>query len=130
MSGRELAQNTTILALMTAASKSVFAVVQERAEQKILHGYGASYDKRWIDHQLLQAAEAVLAVDSDSYENSLRVANELWPDGWDPAMLNHIVQTKDYLHRLAVAGALILAEMDCIIMKDEELSEQEAEEPD
>jgi len=85
-------------------------IEMERAEQILKHGYDPNFvhenPQYYSDGQLAVAAEMLIAseheegIDRNSYP-------ENWPDEDCIKMLN-----KPYVERLAVAGALIAAEID------------------
>lgn len=120
MSTHDLLKEATEQALATLQSQSVRSIVQERVEQKMLHGYDDDHDSVYEERELIQAASAILALDSGAYAKPANEAYSIWPDGWDSAILTHIVSEKPYLNRLAVAGALIVAEMDRVLHLPEE----------
>lgn len=105
-----------IEALKTAASIPIQKIVLERAEQIMVHGYDEDHDSTHGDGELAQAALAILAADCNAYQDTVVEAFSLWPPEWDSAMLDHMLAEKPYLDRLAVAAALIVAEMDRILV--------------
>ncbi|KKN24893.1 hypothetical protein LCGC14_0890430 [marine sediment metagenome] len=111
---RDIMTNTEILEL-TEVFESVYlsgsnnAVLSERVEQIVKHGRDAAHDDNHIQLELARAAEAILR--EYAYGSA---GFEAWPwqtDGKDKTMFDHIVAKKSF-DQLAVAGALILAEMD------------------
>lgn len=116
MSYHSVIQEAAVLTLTTAASDSILAIIQERVEQKMIHGFEPEHDEQHSDGELAQAALAILAADCNAYQDTVGEAFMVWPPGWDSAILDHILAEKPYLKRLAVAGALIVAEMDRVLM--------------
>ena len=84
---------------------STVAVLHERCDQILKHGYDAEHDRnRNDDTELARAASAVLR----SYEGHDELGRQFWPLEHD---FDHITEKTPY-DKLAVAAALILAEMD------------------
>lgn len=77
-------------------------IAQERAEQITKHGYTRDNDKLHTNGQLAEAA--IYAINGDY---------ETYPKDWNPDFKDKIGGLgKTYIQRLAVAGALIAAEID------------------
>lgn len=76
-------------------------IAQERKEQIEKHGYTVENDCRYVEGQLLMAATAIIQVDDDH-----------WPADWNRAEYLKIM-AKPRADQLAIAGALIAAEIDC-----------------
>lgn len=115
MSTHGVLKEAAIDTLKVAASIPIQKIVLERVEQIAVHGYDDDHDSVHEEHELIQAASAILALDSGTYQNSTNEAYSIWPDAWDCAQLTHIAAEKPYLNRLAVAAALIVAEMDRVL---------------
>lgn len=93
---------------------SVTDVLHERCDQILKHGFDLEHDRKFNNNsQLIQAAEAVL----ESYQDLDGLARQDWPlgqtDDHASTKLEIIIDKTPY-EKLAVAAALILAEMDRI----------------
>lgn len=115
MSTHDILKEAAKEALATLQSQSVISIVQERVEQKMIQGYDDDHDSVHEERELIQAASAILALDSGAYANPATEAFNIWPEDWDSAVLTHIATEKPYFNRLAVAAALIVAEMDRVL---------------
>ena len=78
-------------------------IAKERKEQIEKHGYTVENDLRYVKGQLLMAATAIIQVD-----------DEHWPTDWDKGQYEKIM-AKPRTDQLAIAGALVAAEIDCDI---------------
>jgi len=77
-------------------------IALEREEQIIKHRYTSDWDANQTNVQLTDAA--IYAINGDY---------ETYPKDWDPEYKDKIGgKGKTYIQRLAVAGALIAAEID------------------
>jgi len=76
-------------------------IAQERKEQIEKHGYSVENDCRYVEGQLLMAVAAIVQMDVDR-----------WPADWNRAGYTKIM-SKPRAEQLAIAGALIAAEIDC-----------------
>lgn len=82
-------------------------IAEERREQIEKHGRTIERDNIENENgQLAHGAEMLLATEHEEGIDSVS-----YPDGWDPAICEHML-SKPYLERLAIAGALIAAEID------------------
>lgn len=77
-------------------------IAQERTVQIEKHGYTLEHDQEHDQGQLINAAESILS------ENAMH-----YPHDWDVKKLYRIL-LKDRVDQLAIAGALIAAEIDRI----------------
>ena len=75
-------------------------IAEERQEQIEKHGWDLSHDASYSDEQLLKAA--LFCIDQKRFE---------WPWGWIGYFRNKVLD-KNRIEQLAVAGALIAAEID------------------
>lgn len=82
-------------------------ITKERNEQINKHGRTPELDfENNSDGQLSEAAYMLLSVD---YEEG--IDPESYPEGWDKEICEKML-SKEYFHRLIIAGALIAAELD------------------
>lgn len=75
-------------------------IAKERKEQIEKHGWNAEHDDQHREEQLTGVALYALTEDID-----------FWPDDWDDDVLIKIA-AKNAKEKLAVAGAMIAAEID------------------
>lgn len=108
----EAKEYITISPLVT--SEGIARIQEEREEQRAKHGFSDAHDDALDGSELEYAAAAVLT------EDPVR-----WPASMDKALFLRATE-KGTLGRLAVAGALIAAEMDRI---DRELARQGGSKP-
>lgn len=85
-------------------SAGVKCIATEREEQISKHGWSLEDDQSYSDEQLLKAA--LFCIDQKRFE---------WPFGWI-AKFRDKVLLKNRIQQLAVAGALIAAEIDRLQM--------------
>lgn len=88
--------------------ESVKAVMWERVEQIVKHGFDAAHDDQHKDGELLSAVKAICEL-QDPTIDGVNLFHRLWP--W-PRRLAETLLAKTPYDQLAEAGALILAEMD------------------
>lgn len=81
-------------------------ITAERQRQILKHSYTPIHDAQYTNGQLGEAA--IYAINGDY---------ETYPIDWDEKYRNSIAGVgKSYIERLAVAGALIAAEIDRILL--------------
>lgn len=78
------------------------AIAKERTEQIKKHGFNAEHDDQHLNDELSEAATYCLTEDPNDF-----------PTEWDLKWMKQI-HSKPYRERLAIAGALIAAEIDRI----------------
>ena len=107
---------TAKLLLMQRGHSGIGHIEAERHEQRVAHGYGPDHDQQHTDGSMVEAAQHVLA----SITGHGHVE---WP--WQNHGHNPVGKDKGLLHDLRVAGALIAAEIDRILVADpEELAKE------
>ena len=97
-------------------SVGITLIAKEREEQINKHGRTTELDiLNNYEYQLTDAAQGLLPNYPESMKGAYIQAQESYPPvGWDAEAWKHIVN-KPYLERLAVAGALIAAEIDRVL---------------
>lgn len=84
-------------------------IAKERQEQTEKHEWTAKHDDSYQERELAHAARTIiLYADTPSFE----VPREGWP--WSRAWW-HRIQNHSEIERLAIAGALVAAELDRLL---------------
>ena len=82
-------------------------IVEERIEQIENHGYDADHDDKHVNGEMLKLALYFITGDEDFY-----------PYGWVTPIKAEVFK-KDRINQLAIAGAMIAAEIDRLQRKGE-----------
>jgi len=81
-------------------------IAKERQEQIDKHGYTPEKDKHYTKKELIHVATAILNKEPS-----------FWPHSWSIEKYNKIC-SKPKKERLAIAGALIAAEIDRVLLEE------------
>ena len=89
-------------------------ICNERAEQIVKHGWTVGRDDEYTTEQLAAAATAYLVPFGTGGHTSGSIIDELWPADWDLKWLKRVEDPtrEERIEELAIAGALIAAEID------------------
>jgi len=100
--------------------RGIAMITTERAEQIHKHGFDTEHDKQHTGGELLEVARSLIY---------LRLDWTVYPVDW-PVELFHKINKKSRVEQLAVAGALIAAEIDRQLAeeeRDDETTRKESE---